>query len=67
LVAYAGIDVPPFQSGSFVSKDRHITKRGSKYFRKVGYEIMAALMTTKPQSDNEVYLFICRKKAEGKY
>lgn len=67
LVAYAGIDVPPFQSGTFVSKDRHITKRGSKYLRKVGYEIMAALMSTKPKTDNMVYLFICKKKNEGKY
>ena len=31
LVAYVRIDAPPFQSGTFVSKERHIIKCGSKY------------------------------------
>ena len=30
LVAYAGVDAPPFQSGTFDSKNRHVSKRGSK-------------------------------------
>lgn len=62
--AHAGIDAPPFQSGTFISKDRHITKRGSKYLRKVCYKIMAALMSTNPKTDNAVYLFICKKQTQ---
>ena len=27
IVAYAGIDTPPYQSGSFYATERHITKR----------------------------------------
>ena len=67
LVAYAGIDTVPCQSGKFEASNRKITKRGSKYLRKVGYEIMAALVSSKPKNDNAVYLFICKKKNEGKY
>ena len=67
LVAYAGLDAPPFQSGAFESKNRHISKRGDKYLRKVGYEVMAALITSKPRVDNAVYMFICKKREEGKY
>ena len=29
LVAYAGLDAPPFQSGTFDGTKRHISKRGS--------------------------------------
>mgnify|MGYP005769853305 CR=1 FL=1 len=29
LVAFAGIDAPPYQSGIFDSKSRHVSKRGS--------------------------------------
>lgn len=38
LVAYAGIDSPPDESGDFSSTHRHITKKGSKVFRDTGYE-----------------------------
>ena len=66
LIAYAGIDAPPYQSGSFESKHRSISKRGNKYLRKTGYEIMMSLKAHKPV-DDEVYRFICKKEAEGKY
>ena len=66
LIAYAGIDVPPFQSGQFVATNRRITKRGNKHLRKVGYEAMKSLKTVKPTKDNAVYLFIIKKEAEGK-
>lgn len=62
LTAYAGLDAPPYQSGEFESHNRKISKRGNKYLRKVGYEVMASLMSTKPVEDHAVYLFICRKK-----
>lgn len=56
-----------YQSGGFESRNRKISKRGNKYLRKVGYEVMASLVSTKPVEDHAVYSFICRKKAEGKY
>lgn len=43
LVAYAGIDVPPFESGQFKASERSITKRGSKLLRKIAYEVMCSL------------------------
>ena len=66
LIAYAGIDVPPFQSGQFVATNRRITKRGNKHLRKVGYETMKSLKTVKPTKDNAVYLFILKKENAGK-
>ena len=66
LIAYAGIDVPPFQSGQFVATNRRITKRGNKHLRKVGYETMKSLKTVKPTKDNAIYLFILKKENEGK-
>ena len=65
LIAYAGIDAPPYQSGSFNASERHISKRGNKYLRKTGYEIMRSLIQHKP-ADNPVYGFILKKRAEGK-
>jgi transposase len=66
LVAFAGIDAPPFQSGKFTGTQRRISKRGSSLLRKTGYEVMKCLKTTKPAHDNDVYLFMLKKEAEGK-
>jgi hypothetical protein len=66
LIAYCGIDTPPYQSGTFSASERHISKRGNKNLRKVGYEIMRNLKTSKPQKDNAVYEYILKKEAEGK-
>lgn len=66
LIASCGIDTPPYQSGSFNSTNRHITKRGNKYLRKVGYEIAKSIKSSRPKSDNAVYLFMLKKEAEGK-
>jgi len=66
LVAYAGIDSPPFQSGAFTGTRRKISKRGSSLLRKTGYEVMRCLKTSKPAKDNAVYLFMLKKEAEGK-
>ena len=46
LIAYAGIDAPPYQSGAFHASERHISKRGNSYLRKTGYEIMQSLSNT---------------------
>lgn len=66
LVAFAGIDSPPCESGNFIGTKRSISKRGSPILRKTGFEIMKALMTHKPQQDNAVYLFMVKKESEGK-
>ena len=66
LVAFAGIDSPPHQSGGFTGTQRRISKRGSALLRKTGYEVMKCLKTTKPSTDAAVYLFMLKKEAEGK-
>lgn len=64
LIAYAGIDSPPFESGQFVSNKRRISKRGSVLLRKTGYEIMQCLKSNKP--NDSVYLYMLKKEIEGK-
>ena len=66
LIASCGIDTPPYQSGTFNATNRHITKRGNKYLRKVGYEITKSIKSSRPKTDNAVYLFMVKKEAEGK-
>ncbi len=66
LVAYAGLDAPPYQSGNFTATNRSISKRGSSSLRKTGYEIMKCLKTAKPQEDSAVYDFMIKKESEGK-
>ena len=65
LNAYAGNDAPPYQSGQFESRNRHISKRGNPALRKACFEVMQALKQTKPQ-DDPVYLFLAKKEQEGK-
>lgn len=66
LIASAGIDTPPYQSGKFTATNIHISKRGNKYLRKCGYEIMKSLKASKPTNDSSVYDYILKKEAEGK-
>lgn len=65
LNSYAGNDAPPYQSGTFESRNRHISKRGSPALRKACFEVMQCLKLTKP-ADDPVYLFMTKKEAEGK-
>ena len=65
LIAYAGIDTPPYQSGTFNASERKISKRGNSYLRKAGFEIMLSLIRNKPV-DDPVYAFIQKKRSEGK-
>lgn len=65
LVAFAGIDPPPYESGKFVGSNRKISKRGSASLRKVGYETMRSLKTH-PRPQDPVYQYIVRKESEGK-
>lgn len=66
LIAFCGIDTPPYQSGTFHATCRHISKRGNKNLRKVGFEIMRNLKISRPKKDNSVYEYILKKEAEGK-
>lgn len=66
LIAYAGIDAPPYQSGHFVSTNRSISKRGSPLIRKTGYEVMRSLKSHEMPEDDAVYRFILKKELEGK-
>ena len=65
LIAYTGIDAPPYQSGGFYGTERHISKRGNGYLQKVGFEIMQCKLRLKPEGD-AVYEFIQKKRSEGK-
>ena len=65
LIAFAGIDAPPYQSGTFNATERHISKRGNSYLRKTGYEIMQSLIMHQPDGD-PVFDFIQKKRSEGK-
>mgnify|MGYP003317358255 CR=1 FL=1 len=66
LIAYAGIDAPPYQSGQFNGTNRKISKRGSRVLRKVGYEVMKSIKCNPGKEDLAVYEFIVKKEAEGK-
>lgn len=66
LIAWAGIDPPPYESGKFTGSKRRITKRGSSTLRKVGYEVMSVLKSHPAPKDDAVYNYILKKESEGK-
>lgn len=65
IIAYAGLDAPPYQSGKFEATNRHISKRGNKHLRKTGYEVMKSIKSS-CKSDNELKAYILKKENEGK-
>ena len=65
IVALAGIDPPPNQSGKIDPKSRKISKRGSPALRKILFQIMIVYLENSP-ADEPVYQFIDKKRAEGK-
>jgi len=66
LTAFAGLDSPPYQSGQFESRERKISKRGSPHLRRALFRVMTMILVNQPQ-DDEVYQFMCKKRAEGKH
>ena len=66
LVAFAGVDAPPCQSGTFESKNRHISKRGSPRLRKTLFQVMSTIIQHAP-ADDPVFQFLDRKRREGKH
>lgn len=65
LVAYAGIDAPPNDSGNITGRHRGISKVGASSLRRTLFLIMTTYLQNKP-IDESVYQFMDRKRAEGK-
>ena len=65
LVSFIGIDAPPYESGNFKADQRKISKRGNAILRKVGYQAMKCMMSTK-NPENEIYNYMIKKEKEGK-
>lgn len=66
LVAFAGVDAPPYQSGTFDAQNRHMSKRGSPHLRKTLFLISSAIIQQK-NLNNPVYQFMDKKRSEGKH
>lgn len=65
LVAFAGIDAPPYQSGTVNVRSRSISKRGSSSLRRTLFLVMSVILQNSP-TDEPVYQFMDKKRAEGK-
>ena len=65
LVAMAGIDPPPHQSGTVDTRSRSIYKRGSPALRKTLFQVIGVYLQRQPK-DEPVYQFLEKKRTEGK-
>ena len=65
LVAFAGIDAPPCQSGQMDIHSRRISKRGSAALRRTLVLVMGIYLQSAPL-DEPVYQFMDKKRSEGK-
>lgn len=65
LVAFAGIDAPPYQSGQMNLHSRNISKRGSPSLRRTLFLVMGVYLQSSP-ADEPVYQFMDKKRSEGK-
>ncbi len=65
LVAFAGIDAPPYQSGQMDVRSRSISKRGSPALRRTLFLIMSIYLQRTP-TDEPIYQFMDKKRADGK-
>lgn len=65
LTAFAGVDPGVNESGTYEQKSVPTSKRGSSDLRKTLFQVMDALIKTKPQ-DDPVYQFLDKKRAQGK-
>ena len=65
ITSFAGVDPGANQSGTHEAKSVRISKSGSPELRKALFLVMDCLIQTKPQ-DDPVYLFMDKKRAEGK-
>lgn len=65
LVAFAGIDAPPNDSGQIAGNHKAMSKIGSPALRRTLFLIMGVFLQKAPV-DEPVYQFMDRKRAEGK-
>jgi len=65
LVAFAGIDPLPHQSGKLNKKSTQTSKRGSAPLRKTLFQIVSIHLRHSPEGE-PVFEFLNRKRAEGK-
>lgn len=65
LVAFAGIDAPPYQSGQLDIRSRSISKRGSAKLRRTLFLVMSVILQNSP-SDEPIYQYMDKKRSEGK-
>lgn len=65
LTAFAGVDPGANQSGTYESKNTRSSKRGSPELRKTLFVLMTVLLQKAP-SDDPVFKFLDKKRAEGK-
>ena len=65
ITAFAGVDPGVNESGSVSHESNRSSKHGSPRLRKTLYQIMTALLQLAP-ADDPVYLFMMKKKSEGK-
>ncbi len=65
ITAFAGVDPGADQSGDHESKSNRASKSGPPELRKALFLVMDCLLKTMPQ-DDPVYLFMDKKRAEGK-
>ena len=65
LVAFAGIEPAPNESGDYCSRSNKTTKRGSPYLRKTLFNIMTVRLQHAP-AEAPVFQFLDKKRTEGK-
>ena len=65
LVAYAGLDAPPNDSGDVTGRHKSMSKIGASSLRRTLFLVMSVYLQNAPQ-DEPVYQFMDRKRAEGK-
>lgn len=65
LVAYAGLDAPPNDSGEVIGRHKSMSKIGASSLRRTLFLVMSVYLQTSPL-DDPVYQFMDRKRAEGK-
>lgn len=65
LIAFAGLDAPPNDSGDVTGRHRGMSKVGASSLRRTPFLIMSVYLQNAPL-DEPVYQFMDRKRAEGK-
>jgi transposase len=65
LIAFAGVDPLPQQSGKYEKKSTATSKRGSPSLRKTLFQVVCTYLRHSPENE-PVFQFLDRKRAEGK-